>query len=29
MSRYVSSQAELEQLAADLEGSRILAIDTE
>lgn len=29
MSRYVSSQAELEKLAHDLEGSRVLAIDTE
>ena len=29
MSSYVASQAELEQLVAQLEGSRILAIDTE
>lgn len=29
MSRYVATQADLERLAADLEGSRVLAVDTE
>lgn len=29
MSRYVSSQAELEELASELAGSKVLAIDTE
>lgn len=29
MNRFVTTQAQLEELAADLEGSRVLAIDTE